>query len=264
MDCEYYLNRLVTENYVDGWDDPHLITLAGLRRRGVTSTAINTFARGIDLDVKQWPAAPKDDASSCYKVISKRKEVIRSCVLCRNRCCPPLEEHVDLLIVLQGYAYVVMSGGNPPPKKLKAKAAAATPGFVVHLVTWQRTPSCTPVYKLVKHLVLMLLNRAAEVEAKESDDLDFGLNIVAIGKAGVGKSATINSIFGEDKTSINAFQFATGSVKEISGVVGGVPIRVFDTPGLKSSIMEKGNDKSVLASAKKFTKKNPTDIVLYV
>ncbi|GKB11003.1 translocase of chloroplast 159, chloroplastic [Tanacetum coccineum] len=110
----------------------------------------------------------------------------------------------------------------------------------------------------------MLLNRAAEVEAKKSDDLDFGLNIVAIGKAGVGKSATINSIFGEDKTSINAFQSATGSVKEISGVVGGVPIRVFDTPGLKSSIMEKGNDKSVLASAKKFTKKNPTDIVLYV
>ncbi|GJZ43559.1 translocase of chloroplast 159, chloroplastic [Tanacetum coccineum] len=103
-----------------------------------------------------------------------------------------------------------------------------------------------------------------EVEAKESDDLDFGLNIVAIGKAGVGKSATINSIFGEDKTSINAFQSATSSVKEISGVVGGVPIRVFDTPGLKSSIMEKGNDRSVLASAKKFTKKNPADIVLYV
>ncbi|GJZ54268.1 putative glutamine--tRNA ligase, partial [Tanacetum coccineum] len=37
------LNRLVTENYVDGWDDPHLMTLAGLRRRGVTSTAIHTF-----------------------------------------------------------------------------------------------------------------------------------------------------------------------------------------------------------------------------
>ncbi|KVI02564.1 Aminoacyl-tRNA synthetase, class I, conserved site-containing protein [Cynara cardunculus var. scolymus] len=37
------LNRLVTENYVDGWDDPRLMTLSGLRRRGVTSTAINTF-----------------------------------------------------------------------------------------------------------------------------------------------------------------------------------------------------------------------------
>ncbi|KAJ9548695.1 hypothetical protein OSB04_021238, partial [Centaurea solstitialis] len=43
------LNRLVTENYVDGWDDPRLMTLSGLRRRGVTSTAINTFVRGIGI-----------------------------------------------------------------------------------------------------------------------------------------------------------------------------------------------------------------------
>ncbi|GKB04136.1 glutamine--tRNA ligase [Tanacetum coccineum] len=43
------LNRLVTENYVDGWDDPRLMTLAGLKRRGVTSTAINTFVRGIGI-----------------------------------------------------------------------------------------------------------------------------------------------------------------------------------------------------------------------
>ncbi|PWA80188.1 AIG1-like protein [Artemisia annua] len=106
--------------------------------------------------------------------------------------------------------------------------------------------------------------KAAELEAAGSDDLDFSLNILVIGKAGVGKSATINSIFGEDKTSISAFQPATGSVKEITGMVGGVPIRVFDTPGLKSSIMDQGYNRSVLASAKKFTKKNPPDIVLYV
>ncbi|KAH9626827.1 hypothetical protein KSS87_002472 [Heliosperma pusillum] len=43
------LNRLVTENYVDGWDDPRLMTLAGLRRRGLTSTAINAFVQGIGI-----------------------------------------------------------------------------------------------------------------------------------------------------------------------------------------------------------------------
>lgn len=43
------LNRLVTEKWVDGWDDPRLMTLAGLQRRGVTSTAINTFIRGIGI-----------------------------------------------------------------------------------------------------------------------------------------------------------------------------------------------------------------------
>lgn len=106
--------------------------------------------------------------------------------------------------------------------------------------------------------------KAMELEAEGNDDLDFSVNILVIGKAGVGKSATINSIFGEDKTGISAFQPATDSVKEIRGMVGGVAVRVFDTPGLRSSVMDQGFNRSVLASAKKFTKKNPADIVLYV
>ncbi|KAK3442739.1 glutamine--tRNA ligase, cytoplasmic [Eucalyptus grandis] len=43
------LNLLVTKKFVDGWDDPRLMTLAGLRRRGVTSTSINAFVRGIGI-----------------------------------------------------------------------------------------------------------------------------------------------------------------------------------------------------------------------
>ncbi|KAL8470684.1 hypothetical protein ACS0TY_033305 [Phlomoides rotata] len=43
------LNRLVTEKWVDSWDDPRLMTLAGLRRRGVTATSINAFVRGIGI-----------------------------------------------------------------------------------------------------------------------------------------------------------------------------------------------------------------------
>nr|XP_043638063.1 translocase of chloroplast 159, chloroplastic [Erigeron canadensis] len=104
---------------------------------------------------------------------------------------------------------------------------------------------------------------AMELEAAGSD-LDFSLNILVIGKAGVGKSATINSIFGEEKTVISAFQPATNSVKEIRGVVNGVTVRVFDSPGLRTSVMEQGFNRSVLASAKKFIKKYPVDIVLYV
>ncbi|XP_060178753.1 translocase of chloroplast 159, chloroplastic [Lycium barbarum] len=105
---------------------------------------------------------------------------------------------------------------------------------------------------------------ALQLEAEGKDDLDFSVNILVIGKSGVGKSATINSIFGEEKTSIDAFGPSTTSVKEISGVVDGVKIRVFDTPGLKSSVMEQGFNRNVLSSVKKFTKKNPPDIFLYV
>ena len=43
------LNRLVTEKYVDGWDDPRLLTLSGLRRRGYTPAAINEFCRSLGI-----------------------------------------------------------------------------------------------------------------------------------------------------------------------------------------------------------------------
>ncbi|KAL0678656.1 hypothetical protein Bca4012_006637 [Brassica carinata] len=43
------LNYIVTNEHVDGWDDPRLLTLAGLRRRGVTPTAINGFVRGMGI-----------------------------------------------------------------------------------------------------------------------------------------------------------------------------------------------------------------------
>ena len=41
------LNKLVTEGHVDGWDDPRLLTLEGLRRRGYTPSAVNAFCEEL-------------------------------------------------------------------------------------------------------------------------------------------------------------------------------------------------------------------------
>ncbi len=41
------LKQLVDENIVDGWDDPRMPTIAGLRRRGYTPEAIRSFCREI-------------------------------------------------------------------------------------------------------------------------------------------------------------------------------------------------------------------------
>ena len=41
------LRRLVEENYVNGWDDPRMPTLCGLRRRGYTPASIRSFCERI-------------------------------------------------------------------------------------------------------------------------------------------------------------------------------------------------------------------------
>ena len=41
------LLQLVQENYVEGWDDPRMPTITGLRRRGYTSESIRNFAEKV-------------------------------------------------------------------------------------------------------------------------------------------------------------------------------------------------------------------------
>jgi len=42
-----YLKTLVTEGVVEGWDDPRMPTVSGMRRRGFTAEAIRAFCREI-------------------------------------------------------------------------------------------------------------------------------------------------------------------------------------------------------------------------
>jgi len=44
-----YLKRLVDEKIVDGWDDPRMPTISGLRRRGITPKAIKDFCDEISV-----------------------------------------------------------------------------------------------------------------------------------------------------------------------------------------------------------------------
>ncbi|CAN1235341.1 Translocase of chloroplast 159, chloroplastic [Linum perenne] len=103
-----------------------------------------------------------------------------------------------------------------------------------------------------------------ETEEGKEEDVSFSLNILVLGKSGVGKSSTVNAIFGEEKSRINAFMPATRYVNEINGVVDGIKIRVIDSPGLKSSGSEQATNRRILNSIKSYMKKCPPDIVLYV
>ncbi len=48
-----HIRKLVEEGVVDGWDDPRLITLSGLRRRGVPPQAIHAFIETLGLPKSQ-------------------------------------------------------------------------------------------------------------------------------------------------------------------------------------------------------------------
>ncbi len=43
------LLKMVEGNYVDGWDDPRMLTISGLRRRGYTPASIRNFCRTIGI-----------------------------------------------------------------------------------------------------------------------------------------------------------------------------------------------------------------------
>jgi glutaminyl-tRNA synthetase len=46
-----YLKKLVDEEVVDGWDDPRMPTVSGMRRRGFTPEAIRAFVRELGVTV---------------------------------------------------------------------------------------------------------------------------------------------------------------------------------------------------------------------
>ncbi|KZV30087.1 Avirulence induced protein [Dorcoceras hygrometricum] len=105
---------------------------------------------------------------------------------------------------------------------------------------------------------------AAEQEAIDMPKLNFSLKILVLGRTGVGKSSTINSIFGESKVITDAFQPATNQVQEIVGHVNGIRISFVDTPGLlPSSTNSVSKNRKILHSVKRFVRKSPPDVVLY-
>ncbi|OSM96385.1 MULTISPECIES: glutamine--tRNA ligase [Lonsdalea] len=60
------LNQLVMENVVEGWDDPRMPTISGLRRRGYTAASIREFCRRIGV-TKQDNTVEMASLESCIR-----------------------------------------------------------------------------------------------------------------------------------------------------------------------------------------------------
>ncbi|KAG9445821.1 hypothetical protein H6P81_011949 [Aristolochia fimbriata] len=104
---------------------------------------------------------------------------------------------------------------------------------------------------------------ATDLERVDHSDLNFNLKILLLGKTGVGKSSTINSIFDQEKVATDAFQPATDHVREVSGSISGIKVTLIDTPGLLSFCANQRQNRKILLSVKKVIKRSNPDMVLY-
>lgn len=106
-----------------------------------------------------------------------------------------------------------------------------------------------------------LVNLLSKLKTQNVDTL----TILVMGKGGVGKSSTVNSIIGERVVAVSAFQSETPRPVMVSRVRSGFTLNIIDTPGL----IEGGyvNDQ-VLDTIKSFLGRNlmtkTIDVLLYV
>ncbi|GBG65909.1 hypothetical protein CBR_g54201 [Chara braunii] len=87
------------------------------------------------------------------------------------------------------------------------------------------------------------------------------LTILVLGKCGVGKSSTVNSIFGERVCVVSAFQSETIRPTIASRTRAGFTLNIIDTPGLVEAgcVSDEAFD-----AIRKFLLDRPVDAVLYV
>ncbi|KAI6682306.1 hypothetical protein NL676_036187 [Syzygium grande] len=135
--------------------------------------------------------------------------------------------------------------GHPQDNLLAAKVL-----YRVQLATLIQSGEADP--KVLKHRHDKARAQAAQEEAAGVPELDFSFKVLVLGRTGVGKSATINSIFDQTMAVTNAFQPATDSIREVTGTVSGMKITFVDTPGLfPSSAVNMKTNRKILLSVKK-------------
>jgi len=95
------LRQLVTEGIVDGWDDPRMPTLCGLRRRGYPASAIRTFCRVVGVSKTnarhRWEELEAIVRAELNQQAQRRMAVLHPLKLVIDNWPEGLVEHFELV-----------------------------------------------------------------------------------------------------------------------------------------------------------------------
>ncbi|WWP02081.1 MAG: glutamine--tRNA ligase [Candidatus Dasytiphilus stammeri] len=98
------LNLLVSEKIVEGWDDPRMLTISGLRRRGYTAASIREFCRRIGV-TKQNSIVELSSLEACIR------EELNEYALRAMAVLYPLRIVLDNLPI--GYTKIIKMSNHP-------------------------------------------------------------------------------------------------------------------------------------------------------
>ena len=89
------------------------------------------------------------------------------------------------------------------------------------------------------------------------------LTFLEVGRTGVGKSSTINTLIGRDVAEVGHLTATTMEVKTYNLAINDIKIQLIDTPGLCDDLEEKGNDLVYIDRIKKGVPNQEIDLVLF-
>ena len=85
-----------------------------------------------------------------------------------------------------------------------------------------------------------------KIRRKLEDGRGRRLNFLLLGRTGKGKSSTVNSFFGQEVAPVGDYEPTTITVEQYDHEINGIPVRIWDTPGLCDDLEEEDNDRRYL------------------